>query len=52
MMSRYKPELVKFMSYKDGIVYDKDRVFTTEELLQITSDHLCHRMSQQAYGDA
>ncbi|KAG3128583.1 hypothetical protein PI126_g21341 [Phytophthora idaei] len=52
MTSRYKPELVKFMSYKDGIVYDKDRVFTTEELLQITPDHLCRWMSQQAYGDA
>ncbi|KAG2845900.1 hypothetical protein PC113_g18092 [Phytophthora cactorum] len=52
MTSRYKPELVKFMSYKDGIVYDKDRVFTTEELLQIIPDHLCRWMSQQAYGDA
>ncbi|KAG2773487.1 hypothetical protein PC129_g21650 [Phytophthora cactorum] len=46
MTSRYKPELVKFMSYKDDIVYDKDRVFTTEELLQITPDYLCRWMSQ------
>ncbi|KAE9338649.1 hypothetical protein PF008_g11966 [Phytophthora fragariae] len=51
MTARYKPELTKFMSFKDDVEYSNDRVFTPEELLRITPDHLCRWMNQQAYGD-
>ncbi|OWZ02107.1 hypothetical protein PHMEG_00026388 [Phytophthora megakarya] len=51
MTSRYKPELTRFMSFKDSIVYSNDYVFTMDELLRITPDHVCRWMNQQAYGD-
>ncbi|ETM56937.1 hypothetical protein L914_00170, partial [Phytophthora nicotianae] len=34
MTSQYKQELTRFMSFKDGVTYSNDRVFTTAELLQ------------------
>ncbi|EEY56189.1 uncharacterized protein PITG_08983 [Phytophthora infestans T30-4] len=51
MTSQYNRELTRFMSFKDGVTYSNDRVFTTAELLQVTPGHLCHWMHQQAYGD-
>ncbi|ETN10651.1 hypothetical protein PPTG_09758 [Phytophthora nicotianae INRA-310] len=51
MTSQYKRELTRFMSFKDGVTYSNDRVFTTAELLQVTPDHLCRWMHKQAYGD-
>ncbi|ETP36054.1 hypothetical protein F442_15906, partial [Phytophthora nicotianae P10297] len=51
MTSQYKQELTRFMSFKDGVTYSNDRVFTTAELLQVTLDHLCRWMHKQAYGD-
>ncbi|EEY64285.1 uncharacterized protein PITG_02837 [Phytophthora infestans T30-4] len=52
MTSRYKPELVKFMSYKDNVSYSKDHTFTTEALLRITPEDLCRWMNRQTYGDS
>jgi len=51
MTSRYKPELTRFMSFTNGIAYRSDYVFTMGELLNITPDHVCRWMNQQAYGD-
>ncbi|KAJ8528755.1 hypothetical protein ON010_g14574 [Phytophthora cinnamomi] len=49
-VSRYKPDLVKFKSYKDNVKYISDRVFTMEDLSCITPDDLCRWRNQQAYG--
>ncbi|ETK81649.1 hypothetical protein L915_12866 [Phytophthora nicotianae] len=51
MTNRYKPELVKFMPYKDNVSYRKDRTFTVDELLRITPEDLCGWMNEQTYGD-
>ncbi|ETM48591.1 hypothetical protein L914_06878 [Phytophthora nicotianae] len=51
MTNRYKPELVKFMSCKDGVSYRKGRTFTVDELLRITPEDLCRWMNKQTYGD-
>ncbi|OWZ18461.1 LOW QUALITY PROTEIN: hypothetical protein PHMEG_0007446 [Phytophthora megakarya] len=51
MTSRYKPELTRFKSFKDGIAYSSNYVFTIDEVLRITPDDLCRWMNQQAYGD-
>lgn len=52
MTNRYKPELLGFMSFKDGVKYSSDREFTMAELLRITPDDLCRWMNEQAYGDS
>lgn len=51
MTSRYKPELMRFMAFTNGVAYSGDYVFTMGELLNITPDHVCRWMNQQAYGD-
>ncbi|ETI41600.1 hypothetical protein F443_13181 [Phytophthora nicotianae P1569] len=51
MTNHYKPELVKFMPYKDNVSYRKDRTFTVDELLRITPEDLCGWMNEQTYGD-
>ena len=33
---RYKPYLIKLMSFMDGVNYASDRKFTSEDLAQIT----------------
>ncbi|KAL3657121.1 hypothetical protein V7S43_018033 [Phytophthora oleae] len=51
-MNRYKADLVKLMSFKDGISYPGDHVFMTEALLQITPSDLCRWMNKRASGDS
>ncbi|EEY68656.1 uncharacterized protein PITG_18596 [Phytophthora infestans T30-4] len=51
MTSRYKPELMRFMAFTNGVAYSSDYVFTMSELLNITPEHVCRWMNQQAYGD-
>ncbi|KAK1938298.1 hypothetical protein P3T76_009448 [Phytophthora citrophthora] len=51
MTSRYKPVLLKFMSYTYGVEYDSDHAFSMEELLGITPEHICRWMNELAYGN-
>eukprot|EP00644_Phytophthora_capsici_P010217 jgi/Phyca11/9792/fgenesh1_pm.PHYCAscaffold_41_\ len=51
-MNRYKADLVRLMSFKDGISYGSDHTFTTEALLQITPSDVCRWMNKRAYGDS
>ncbi|ETL82682.1 hypothetical protein L917_17198 [Phytophthora nicotianae] len=50
-MNRYKADLVRLMSFKDGISYGSDHTFTTEALLKITPSDVCRWMNKRAYGD-
>ncbi|EGZ12074.1 hypothetical protein PHYSODRAFT_336540 [Phytophthora sojae] len=50
MTARYKPKLVKFMTYKNGVNYSSDHTFSMEELLDITPDHVCRWMNELTYG--
>ncbi|OWZ12643.1 LOW QUALITY PROTEIN: hypothetical protein PHMEG_00014162 [Phytophthora megakarya] len=52
MTSRYKPELLKFMSYTYGVEYDSDHAFSMEELLGIIPEHICRWINELlAYGN-
>ncbi|ETI52765.1 hypothetical protein L915_04047 [Phytophthora nicotianae] len=48
--SRYKPALVAFMSFKDGVNYPADMNFSEQARLNITSEQLCRWMNHRAYG--
>ncbi|EEY63388.1 uncharacterized protein PITG_15104 [Phytophthora infestans T30-4] len=50
--SRYKAELVKFMSFKDDKEYTASHEFTPADLLSITPGLLCRWMNTRAYGDS
>lgn len=50
--SRYKAELVKFMSFKDDKEYTANHEFTPADLLSITPGLLCRWMNTRAYGDS
>ncbi|ETO84009.1 hypothetical protein F444_02053 [Phytophthora nicotianae P1976] len=51
-MNRYKADLVRLMSFKDGISYGSDHTFTTEALLQITPSDVCRWMNKRSYEDS
>jgi len=47
---KYKPCLVSFMKYRDGVEYDKHHEFAQEELSEVTADDLCSYFNYRAYG--
>ncbi|ETP00324.1 hypothetical protein F441_22259 [Phytophthora nicotianae CJ01A1] len=50
LQSRYKPALVAFMSFKDGVNYSADMNFSEQARLNITPELLCRWMNHRAYG--
>ena len=38
------------MSYRDGVVYDRNASFTPAELGQVTADEVCRYFNFKAYG--
>ena len=49
---QYRPSLVKFMSFKDGVNYPKGQQFTRNELAAITPEQLTRWMQLKVYGTA
>lgn len=47
---QYKPYLVQFMSFRDGRNYQKDDIFSNEELASITPQQLVRFMRLKVYG--
>ena len=46
---RYKPILLKFMSYRDQQDYPKDKQFTVDELRHVTPDEIFQYIKFQTY---
>ena len=46
---QYKPYLVQFMSFRDGRNYQKDDIFSNEELASITPQQLVQFMRLKVY---
>ena len=52
LVEQYRPYLNRLMGYKHGRVYTKDKLFTEEELLDVTPDDVAGWMNTIAYGTA
>ena len=47
---RYKAMFMQFMSYLDGIQYDKDHIFLQDRLILISDQDVVHYFKEKAYG--
>lgn len=50
LKDQYKPSLIQFMSFRDGVLYDKHHVFTNAELGAIIPTEIVRWMCLKVYG--
>ena len=50
LTEQYKPCLIRFMRFRDGVQYDKDQQFSTETLGNVTPAEIVRWMSLTVYG--